>query len=457
MARIDVIMPQMGESIAEGTLSKWMKKVGDAVKRDEPIFEISTDKVDAEIPAPAAGTLAEIKVQEGQTVPIQTVVAVIETEVGAAVPVASPAPAPVAAPTPVAAPALVRAAVPAAAAAPAPIVQPPKAPAGNGTETSDERLRRLSTPLVRKIAAEHKVEIAGIPGSGHAGRVTKKDILGFIEAGGAATPATPSVSGIRSPVSAPPSWPAGAPAASNPAWEATPWEGDRVEPMSRIRQLTAEHMIFSRRTSAHVTSYYEVDMQHVATLRQKNKKLYEERGARLTYLGFIVKAVADNLRKHPVVNAAVMGQNIIYRGQINIGIAVALDWGLIVPVIRKADELSLLGIVKTMHDLADRARAKKLKPDEVQHGTFTITNPGTFGSYIGAPIINQPQVAILGVGAIEKRPRVITLPDGSDAIVPRMMTMLSMTYDHRIVDGADADRYFGDVKAMLENFPEAAV
>jgi 2-oxoglutarate dehydrogenase E2 component (dihydrolipoamide succinyltransferase) len=451
MARIDVIMPQMGESIAEGTLSKWMKKVGDAVKRDEPIFEISTDKVDAEIPAPAAGVLAEIKVQEGQTVPIQTIVAIIETEVAAAVPAAAPVPAH------------------AVAASPVPVVSPPvrpsdspsvrpSAPGGNGAETSDERLRRLSTPLVRKIAAEHKVEIAGIPGSGHAGRVTKKDILGFIEAGGSAAPAAAQpVSGLLSPVSGPPSWPAGAPAAGNPAWEATPWEGDRVEPMSRIRQLTAEHMIFSRRTSAHVTSYYEVDMQRLADLRQKNKKLYEERGARLTYLGFIVKAVADNLRKHPVVNAAVMGQNIIYRGQINIGIAVALDWGLIVPVIRKADELSLLGVVKTMHDLADRARAKKLKPDEVQHGTFTITNPGTFGSYIGAPIINQPQVAILGVGAIEKRPKVITLPDGADAIVPRMMTMLSMTYDHRIVDGADADRFFSDVKAMLENFPEASV
>jgi 2-oxoglutarate dehydrogenase E2 component (dihydrolipoamide succinyltransferase) len=469
MARIDVIMPQMGESIAEGTLSKWMKKVGDAVKRDEPIFEISTDKVDAEIPAPSAGVLAEIRVQEGQTVPIQTVVAIIETEVGAAVPVAVPAGTgarghggteKAAAPVPVA----VATAAPPSAPSVSPSVRP-SVSAGNGAETSDERLRRLSTPLVRKIAAEHNVEIAGIPGSGHAGRVTKKDILGFIEAGGTGAPrhggteqAVPSGSVPPSTrASEPPSWPAGAPAASNPAWQATPREGDRVEPMSRIRQLTAEHMIFSRRTSAHVTSYYEVDMQRLADLRHKHKKLYEERGARLTYLGFIVKAVADNLRKHPVVNAAVMGQSIIYRGQVNIGIAVALDWGLIVPVIKKADELSLLGVVKTMHDLADRARAKKLKPDEVQHGTFTITNPGTFGSYIGAPIINQPQVAILGVGAIEKRPKVITLPDGADAIVPRMTTMLSMTYDHRIVDGADADRFFGDVKRTLENFPEAAV
>jgi pyruvate dehydrogenase E2 component (dihydrolipoamide acetyltransferase) len=472
MARIDVIMPQMGESIAEGTLSKWLRKAGDTVKRDEPIFEISTDKVDAEIPAPAAGVLAEIRVQEGQTVPVQTIVAVIETEAGAVAKPAAPASpgappraeAPArpqqvvndsaaTAPAPKAAPA---ATAPAPQAMPAAASTRQTATSGNGTETADERLRRLSTPLVRKIAAEHQVDIAGIPGSGHAGRVTKKDILGFLEG----APAAPSVTAVTSTPGAgrqPPAWPEGAPAASNPAWDATPWEGDRVEPMSRIRQLTAEHMIFSRRTSAHVTSYYEVDMSQIQRLREKHKRLYEERGARLTYLGFIVKAVADNLRRHPVVNAAVQGTSIIYRGQINIGIAVALDWGLIVPVIRKADELSLLGVVKTMHDLADRARTKKLKPDEVQQGTFTITNPGVFGSYIGAPIINQPQVAILGVGAIEKRPRVVTMPDGTEAIVPRMMTMLSMTYDHRVVDGADADRFFGDVKKMLEHFPEASV
>ncbi|HEY2806024.1 MAG TPA: dihydrolipoamide acetyltransferase family protein [Gemmatimonadales bacterium] len=476
MARIDVIMPQMGESIAEGTLSKWLKKVGDAVKRDEMIFEISTDKVDAEIPAPSAGILAEIKVPEGKTVPVQTVVAVIETEASVGASPAAPratVPAASAGSSAVASSAsspAKAAAAPAPAAAPsAPVSASPRAPqtltpaaatlrpapTGNGTETADDRLRRLSTPLVRKIAAEHNVEIAGIPGSGHAGRVTKKDILGFIESGAPSSPAPPV--SPASPVSRSAAWPEGAPSASNPAWEASPWEGDRVEPMSRIRQLTAEHMVFSRRTSAHVTSYYEVDISAIQKLREKNKKLYEERGAKLTYLGFIVKAVADNLRKHPIVNAAVQGTSIIYRGQINIGIAVALDWGLIVPVIKKADELSLLGVVKTMHDLADRARAKKLKPDEVQQGTFTITNPGVFGSYIGAPIINQPQVAILGVGAIEKRPRVVTMEDGTEAIVPRMMTMLSMTYDHRVVDGADADRFFGDVKKMLESFPAAAV
>ncbi|MFI5280595.1 MAG: dihydrolipoamide acetyltransferase family protein, partial [Gemmatimonadales bacterium] len=344
MARIDVIMPQMGESIAEGTLSKWMKKVGDEVKRDEPIFEISTDKVDAEIPAPAAGVLAEIKVTEGQTVPVQTVVAVIETEKGATVTPSAPAPAPATAAQAPASPKPATAPAPRPAAAPAPVAVAPK---GNGQETADERLRRLSTPLVRKIAAEHSVDIAGIPGTGHAGRVTKKDILGFIETG-----APPAGAPQRAAAGAAPSWPAGAPAASNPAWEATPWEGDRVVPMSRIRQLTAEHMIFSRRTSAHVTSFWEVDMSAIQRLRERNKKLYEERGAKLTYLGFIVKAVADNLRRHVVVNAAVQGQNVIYRGQINIGIAVALDWGLIVPVIKHADELSLLGVAKTMADLA---------------------------------------------------------------------------------------------------------
>ncbi len=492
MARIDVIMPQMGESIAEGTLSKWLKKVGDEIKRDEPIFEISTDKVDAEIPSPAAGVLAEIKVQEGQTVPVQTVVALIETEKTAGVPAAPPAEAgarreaprseerarpetrpeglPSASPSgqPSAERGLQPAATGATAATAAPPAVPPRAPvtqspSGNGQETADERLRRLSTPLVRKIAAEHNVDIRGIPGSGHAGRVTKKDILGFIESGAAAPPAEAGARRETRPEGQPLPSPSGPPYAERglqPAaspWDATPWPGDRVEPMSRIRQLTAEHMVFSRRTSAHVTSFYEVDMSQIQQLREKNKKLYEERGAKLTYLGFIVKAAADNLRRHPVVNAAVQGTSIIYRGQINIGIAVALDWGLIVPVIKQADELSLLRIAKTMADLAERARGKKLKPEEVQNGTFTITNPGVFGSYIGAPIINQPQVAILGVGAIEKRPRVVTLDDGTDAIVPRMMTMLSMTYDHRIVDGADADRFFGDVKKTLETFPEAAV
>jgi pyruvate dehydrogenase E2 component (dihydrolipoamide acetyltransferase) len=458
MARVDVIMPQMGESIAEGTLSKWLKEVGDAVKRDEPIFEISTDKVDAEIPAPSAGILAEIKVQQGQTVPIQTVVAVIETEAGARDPGSGirEAPAPTA---PVA-----QAPAPAAAAlaprAPEPGPRTPSEPgprtpeSGSSAETAEDRLRRRSTPLVRKIAAEHSVDISTVAGSGYAGRVTKKDILGHIETGGAVTARGPE-SGIRGPVPAPQA-PESGPRTTG-SWEATPWPGDRVENMSRIRQLTADHMIFSRRTSAHVTTFYEVDMTRIARLRAASKKGYEDRGVKLTYLGFIVKAVADQLRLHPVVNAAVQRSAIIYRAQVNIGIAVALDWGLIVPVIRGADELSLFGIAKAMADLADRARTKRLRPDEVQNGTFTITNPGVFGSYAGTPIINQPQVAILGVGAIEKRPKVMTLEDGSDVIVPRMMAMLSITYDHRIVDGADADRFMSDLKKELESFPENGV
>ena len=455
MARVDVIMPQMGESIAEGTLSKWLKKVGDPVKRDEPIFEISTDKVDAEIPSPSAGVLAEIKVTEGQTVPIQTVVAVLETEAKAGVgdsgagvreppkPVSAPAAAaPTLSPTPKPQPPIPSA--PSAAAAP---TRQPSTPVS--LETAEERLRRRSTPLVRKIAAEHKVDISTVPGSGFAGRVTKKDILGYIEAGPPATGAAPA--GQVMP-------PAAAPVPGQPSpWDAAAWPGDRVETMSRIRQLTADHMVFSRRTSAHVTTFYEVDMTRVARLRAANKQGYEDRGVKLTYLGFIVKAVADQLRRHPVLNAAVQRSAIIYRGQVNIGIAVALDWGLIVPVIRGADELSLFGIAKTMADLADRARAKRLKPDEVQSGTFTITNPGVFGSYAGTPIINQPQVAILGVGAIEKRPKVMTLEDGTDVIVPRMMTMLSISYDHRIVDGADADRFMSDLKLELEAFPENGV
>ncbi len=308
---------------------------------------------------------------------------------------------------------------------------------------------------MRKIAAEHSVDLTAIPGSGHAGRVTKQDILGYIETAGTGAQAHAGTDALRAPAPVAPS-PA-APTAGSPAWEATPWPGDRVEAMSRIRQLTSDHMIYSRRTSAHVTTFYEVDMTRVARLRAANKKGYEERGVKLTYLGFIVKAVADQLRRNPVLNAAVQRNAIIYRGQVNIGIAVALDWGLIVPVIRGADELSLFGIAKAMADLADRARAKRLKPDEIQNGTFTITNPGVFGSYAGTPIINQPQVAILGVGAVEKRPKVMTLEDGVETIVPRMMTMLSISYDHRIVDGADADRFMAALKEELQSFPENGV
>jgi 2-oxoglutarate dehydrogenase E2 component (dihydrolipoamide succinyltransferase) len=378
---------------------------------------------------------------------VQTVIAVIETDAGAAAaapPAEKPAPAKPAAPAP-------EKPAPAVSAA----ASPPSAPraareTATGEESAEERLRARSTPLVRKIAAEHDVDLAGIPGTGYAGRVTKQDILTYIE------------TGKRAPAGSAPSAPSAPTAGAGKGGEVAhpvvePWPGDRVEPMSKIRKLTADHMIVSRRTSAHVTSFYEVDFTHIGRLRAAKKADYQARGANLTYLGFIVKVIADNLRRHPGVNASVSGDAIIYRKPINIGIAVALDWGLIVPVLKNVDELSLFGIARGMADLADRARSKRLSPDEVQKGTFTITNPGVFGSYVGVPIINQPQVAILGVGAIEKRPRVLTLDDGQDVIAIRTMGMLSMSYDHRIVDGADADRFMADVKRDLEQFPEGAV
>jgi 2-oxoglutarate dehydrogenase E2 component (dihydrolipoamide succinyltransferase) len=425
------------------------------------LFEISTDKVDAEIPAPGAGVLAEILVTEGQTVPVQTVVARIETEKGAATSVKADEPVkavesvaaqparPAAPSAPPAPP--VSTAPPAPRPAPS---APPAAPAvsvttGNGPETAEDRLRRKSTPLVRKIAAEHNIDIASVQGTGHAGRVTKEDILGFIESGAPAPQRAPAS------IAPPPAAPAVAAVPVPPAAPGVePWEGDRVEPWSRIRKLTADHMVMSRRVSAHVNSLFEIDYTAVGQIRAKKKKEYAERGVNLTFLAFITKAVAENLRKHPVVNAAVSNEATIFRRDINIGIAVALDWGLIVPVIKHADELSLLGIARAINELGERARTRKLNPDDVQRGTFTITNPGGFGSYAGTPIINQPQVAILGVGAIEKRPSVVTLADGTESIGVRTKGMLTMAYDHRIVDGADADRFLADLKRSLENFSE---
>ncbi len=431
MARVDVVMPQMGESIAEGTVSRWLKQVGEDVKRDEAILEISTDKVDAEIPSPASGVLTEIKVQEGETVDVQTVVAVIETDKAAA---GDAAPAKVAAPEPKPEPA---APAPAAAPVAAPVAAVPSGDGAGAAQTAQERLQQKSTPVVRKIAAEHDVDIGAVEGTGHAGRVTKRDILAFIDSGAPqAAPARVAPSG----------------AMEHPQVEA--WPGDEVVPMSRIRKLTADHMVLSSRTSAHVTSYFEVDFTPIAKVRRQLKAEFAERGANPTYLSFIIKVVADNLRTHRAVNASVSGDTIIYRKDINIGIAVALDWGLIVPVLKHADELSLFGISKRVADLAERARTKRLNPDEVQQGTFTITNPGGFGSFAGAPIINQPQVAILGIGAIEKRPKVMTLEDGQDVIAIRAMGMLTMSYDHRIVDGADADRFMADVKRDLEQFSD---
>ena len=437
MARIDVPMPQMGESIAEGTVSKWLKKVGDVVKRDEPLFEISTDKVDAEIPSPSAGRLSEILVGEGSTVAVQTVVARIETDVAAAVPAAAPAGVPAGTPaaTPVSTPAP-------AVAAKSPAAAP--AAVGNGNGASfEERVRTKSSPLVRKIAAEHGIELGSLSGSGIAGRVTKRDIEGLIANRAAKPPVVgrPAVPHV---------------AAEGPLPE--PWPGDVVEPMSKMRALISDHMVLSRRTSAHVTSVFEVDLTRVARIRAKKRAEFEAAsGQRLSYMPFIIKATVDALRQFPAVNASVAGTDVIYRKQYNIGIAVALDWGLIVPVIKHADELSMVGLTRALNDLAARARAKRLKPEEVEEGTFTITNPGVFGSLMGTPIINQPQVAIMGIGAIEKRPKVIEGEDGEDTIAIRTCAYFSLSFDHRLIDGAVADEFLAFVKKQLETFPEAAL
>ena len=457
MARVDIIMPQMGESIAEGTLSKWLKKVGDEVKRDEPIFEISTDKVDAEIPAPAAGVLAEIIVKEGETVAVQTIVARLETEKGAAIGKSEPPAASGAAtgsePTTGAKTEMKSgASSPQRESTPAPAQtrQPSPAPAiaashtGNGNSFED-RVRTKSSPLVRKIAAEHGVNIASLQGSGIAGRVTKRDILGFIESGAPMPAAAPGIRG-------------GGPPGGHALPMPEPWAGDVVEPMSKMRALISDHMVASRHTSAHVTSFIEIDFTRVARIRAKKRAEFEAAtGQKLTYMPFIIKAVTQGLRTFPIVNSSVAGTNVIYRKQINIGIAVALDWGLIVPVIKHADDLSLSGITRALNDLAARARAKKLSPEEVQEGTFTITNPGVFGSLMGTPIINQPQVAILGVGAIEKRPKVLPGADGEDTIAIRTCAYFSISFDHRVIDGAIADQFLAFVKKTIESFPETGL
>ncbi|MGE5729340.1 MAG: dihydrolipoamide acetyltransferase family protein [Gemmatimonas sp.] len=448
---MDVIMPQMGESIAEGTLSRWLKAVGDEVKRDEPIFEISTDKVDAEIPAPAAGILAEILVQQGQTVAVQTVVARLETDkaafatAGAGAPAGAPAEAR-AGSTGGAPPKDEGSPVSAAPSHPSPPSPVVSSPSGNGN-SFEERVRTRSSPLVRKIAAEHGLEIAAMQGTGIAGRVTKKDLLPYL-AGGAKQGSAPSRGAVPPSMHAP----TGADSHGPPPES---WPGDLVEPMTPMRQRIAQHMTQSRRTSAHVTSFFEIDLTRVARIRAKHRAAIEaSTGYKLSYLPFIISAVVDGLKKFPIMNAAVSGNNIIYRKQYNIGIAVALDWGLIVPVIKKADDLSLSGLTRALNDLAGRARAKKLDPREVQDGTFTITNPGIFGSLMGTPIISQPQVAILGVGAIEKRPKVITGADGEDTIAIRTCAFFSISFDHRIIDGAVADEFLAFVKKTLESFPE---
>ena len=440
MARVDVIMPQMGESIAEGTVSRWLKKVGDNVKRDEPLFEISTDKVDAEIPSPSAGILVEILIGEGQTVAIQTVVARLETDAAAAaaLPVAAPS-APAAAPESV--PVVASVVAPPAPVAASATSAVPAAPAGS----FEERVRTKSSPLVRKMAAEHGVEIAGMSGSGIAGRVTRKDLDAILAAKPAVTAAPLAGASMHVPAGAEHRGPL-----------PTPWAGDIVEPMSKIRKLTSDHMALAIKVATHVTSFFEIDLTRVARIRAAMRKEFEaQSGQKLTYLPFILQAVCTQLKRHPTLNAAVAGNDVILRKQINLGIAVALEpTGLIVPVLKHADELSLTGLTRGTNDLAARARSKKLSPTDVQDSTFTITNPGVFGSLFGTPIIPVGTTAILGLGAIEKRAKVITGPDGEETIAIRTCAYFSLSFDHRVIDGADADRFMGDLKKTLESVSE---
>jgi len=525
----EVVMPQMGESITEGTITRWLKKVGEHVERDEPLFEISTDKVDAEIPAPVSGTLTEIKFSEGETVEVNKIVALIGDGTGAAAgapsaaaaagnggaqtSAAATAPPPqqsaaapasqsaVSAPPPPAPPSAqdtrLSAAAPSPSSPPPPQKQPvppaqtaaaPAAPtnrgdgeakstmadalgsaaaqvavpaaatgsdsSGSGAQTIEELRRTRSSPLVRNIAKEHGVDIARLEGTGMSGRVTKNDILSFIESGASAAanaapsmqapPAVAPAPGQQAPATTPPV----APSSMPPAHVG---EGDRVETMSVMRRKIAEHMTMSQRTSAHVATFYEIDMTRIARLRDKHKASFmQNTGTKLTYMPFIFQAVMSAIRRYPVFNAQVSGDQIIYKRDINLGMAVALDWGLIVPVIKRADDLSVAGLARAANDLADRARAKQLKPDEVAGGTFTITNPGVFGGLFGTPIINQPQVAILGVGTIEKRPKVVTGDEGDEYIAIRTMAYFALSFDHRIIDGADAERFLGNIKESLE-------
>ena len=478
---VEVIMPQMGESIFEGTITKWLKKPGDSIERDEPLFEISTDKVDAEIPSPAAGVLREICVEEGKTVPIQTVVALIDAA-GA---------------QPAAARATEAPAMPTAAKAQAPSAQPPSspqsltqgpqrpeaqpeagaehrvapppqqkpmakatAPAEAAPEEDEEETvsadgkRIRSSPLVRRLARENQIDLATIQGSGVGGRISKKDVLAAIST--ADRPATPAVQAVPPP-SAQPSIPA-SPSPAPLLETAVPRERIyfgryEVRPMSVMRQRIAEHMVLSKRVSPHVYSIDEADMTRIAHVREEHRAEFERRHQmKLTFMPFFVRACVDALRDFPMVNASVDGTNVVLHGEINIGIAVALDWGLIVPVLKNAEEKNFLGLQRGIHDLAERARAKKLKPEEVQESTFSITNPGTFGGLMGLPVINQPNVAILGIGAIQKRPVVI-----DDAIAIRSMVYLTLSYDHRVVDGAMAHQFMRRVKERLENWSEDVI
>ncbi|HSJ13449.1 MAG TPA: dihydrolipoamide acetyltransferase family protein [Longimicrobiales bacterium] len=468
MARIEVPMPQMGESIAEGTVSKWLKNIGDQVSRDEPLLEISTDKVDAEIPSPGAGVLVEVAVQQGQTVEVGTVLGFIETEKGAAAAAAPSAPAaPAAAAEPEAPTPEPASAQPAAAAQPAAKASLAASSEGgaradNGRgDSAEERLRQRSTPLVRRIAEEHGVDIAQVSGTGHAGRVTKQDILSFIEQGGAQQgrePAAPTApprvaAAAGGAFSADALWDVFYSQVRHPEFPAR--EGDRVEPMNRIRRLTADHMVRAKRVAPHVHSFIEIDFTQIDRVRSAGKARWEQAGVKVSYTAFVAWAVARVLPEFPMVNSTVSGEGVIYRGSVNIGIAVDLNPGLIVPVVRRADELNLSGIAKRIGDLAQRARDKKLAPDEIQGATFSITNPGVLGTTVGMPIIPEGTAAILGTGAIEKKPVVIEA-DGHDVIAIRKRSLFSLGYDHRIVDGADAARFLARLKSVLEGFPEDA-
>jgi len=481
----DVVMPQMGESIFEGTITKWLKKPGDKIERDEPLFEISTDKVDAEIPSPSAGVLKEIKVKEGQTVPINTVVATIDAAGSAAsapAPAAAPAPASKAeAPKPAAAPALAP-----AASKPGPVPVPsPQAPtqhAAAASASAKEGARIHSSPLVRRMAKEHGIDLTTVPGTGAGGRISKQDIEAVINGGAAGA----SAGGYADPVSQPSGTAAAyseataspAPQAPRPAVVPPPPSAQaghgtqyipslqtgvprerlyfgnyEVEPLSNMRLKIAEHMVASKHVSPHVYSVDEIDMSKVAALRAKSKDEFEKQyGTKLTFMPFFVKAAVAGLRAFPTLNASLDGTNVVLHKEINVGIAVALDWGLIVPVIKNADEKNILGIQRTMNDLAERARGKKLRPEEVQEGTFSITNPGVFGGLFGLPVISQPNVGILGLGAIEKRPVVI-----NDSIAIRSMCYVTLSYDHRVVDGAIAHQFLHKVKETLENWSSPLV
>jgi pyruvate dehydrogenase E2 component (dihydrolipoamide acetyltransferase) len=438
MAETKVIMPQMGESIFEGTVTKWLKKKGERVERDEPLFEISTDKIDTEIPAPAAGVLQDILVKEGQTVQINTVVAVIgdgstktapeEAKEGAKEPTKPEPPKEVKGPAPVAGPTAEeekRGPEPAAPSHPSP---------------SEEETR--SSPLVRRIAKEHNIDLSALAGKGTGidGRITKTDILSYIEQPGKAAPTAP-----RKPEE-PARGPKAPPQPPTPAPMKFTGDVERV-PLTAMRKAIAEHMVMSRKTSAHVTTFFEVDCSRILKAKEKQQAEFERSGARLTVTPFFVQAAANALKRFPVVNSSLEGDMIVYKRPINIGIAVNLEWGLIVPVIKNADEKNLFGLVKALNELGDRARNKKLTPDDVKDGTFTITNPGQYGGLIGTPIINQPQVAIMGMGGIKKRAVVI-----DDAIAIRPIIMLSLSFDHRVIDGATADQFMADVQKQLENW-----